>query len=108
MSQPIRLLEDEPLINALCTWVCWMATIVIFLMFIISAIMLLFLPEQLPIIHEGAKTYNVPSILGVWLFPVLALVINLSFIKQKRLSPINSIAFGIIAIIMTVFYINAL
>ena len=75
---------------------------------IISAIMLLFLPEQLPIIHEGAKTYNVPSILGVWLFPVLALVINLSFIKQKRLSPINSIAFGIIAIIMTVFYINAL
>ena len=81
---------------------------IIFLMFIISAIMLLFLPEQLPIIHEGAKTYNVPSILGVWLFPVLALVINLSFIKQKRLSPINSIAFGIIAIIMTVFYINAL
>ena len=77
---------------------------IIFLMFIISAIMLLFLP----IIHEGAKTYNVPSILGVWLFPVLALVINLSFIKQKRLSPINSIAFGIIAIIMTVFYINAL
>ena len=76
---------------------------IIFLMFIISAIMLLFLPEQLPIIHEGAKTYNVPSILGVWLFPVLALVINLSFIKQKRLSPINSIAFGIIAIIMTVF-----
>ena len=72
---------------------------IIFLMFIISAIMLLFLPEQLPIIHEGAKTYNVPSILGVWLFPVLALVINLS---------INSIAFGIIAIIMTVFYINAL
>lgn len=57
---------------------------IIFLMFIISAIMLLFLPEQLPIIHEGAKTYNVPSILGVWLFPVLALVINLSFIKQKK------------------------
>ena len=51
---------------------------IIFLMFIISAIMLLFLPEQLPIIHEGAKTYNVPSILGI------------------------------IAIIMTVFYINAL
>lgn len=35
MSQPIILLEDEPLINALCTWVCWMATMVIFLMFII-------------------------------------------------------------------------
>ena len=65
-------------------------------------------PRTITDYPRRAKTYNVPSILGVWLFPVLALVINLSFIKQKRLSPINSIAFGIIAIIMTVFYINAL
>lgn len=81
---------------------------IILLMFIISAIMLFFLPGQLPIIHEGAKTYNVPSVLGVWLFPVLALIINLSFIKQKRLSPINTVAFGIIAIIMIAFYISVL
>ncbi len=57
--------------------------LIIIVMFIISAIMLFFLPDQLPIIHEGTQTYNIPSVLGVWLFPVIALIINFSFIKQK-------------------------
>lgn len=81
---------------------------IIILMFIFSAIMLFFLPEQLPIIHEGNQTYNIPSTLGVWLFPVIGLIINFSFIKQKRLSPANSIAFGILAVIMIGFYITVL
>ena len=39
---------------------------IIFLMFIISAIMLLFLPEQLPIIHEGLRLimYQVSLVSG--------------------------------------------
>lgn len=81
---------------------------IILLMFLTSAIMLFFLPEQLPIIHEGSKIYNIPSYLGVWLFPVLSLIINLSLIKQKRLSPVNSIAFGIFAVVMLSFYISVL
>ncbi|AEY67390.1 hypothetical protein [Clostridium sp. BNL1100] len=76
------------------------------LMFIISAVMLLFLPEQIPILHEGAKNYNVPSILGVWLFPILGLVNNFSLIKQKRLGKFNSFVFVILCIIMTGYYIN--
>lgn len=76
------------------------------LMFIISAVMLIFLPEQIPILHEGAKNYNVPSILGVWLFPILGLVINFSLIKQKRLSKLNTIIFVILCIAMTVYYIS--
>lgn len=82
--------------------------LIIIVMFIISAIMLFFLPDQLPIINEGTQTYNIPSVLGVWLFPVIALIINFSFIKQKRLSPANSIAFGILAVIMVGFYITVL
>lgn len=79
---------------------------IIAVMFIISAVMLFFLPEQLPIIHEGAKTYNIPSILGVWLFPLIALIINISFIKQRRLSTANSVAFVILGGIMVGFYIT--
>lgn len=80
--------------------------IIIFLMFVVSAIMLLFLPSQLPILHNGGTEYPVPSVLGVWIIPVLALLINLSFIKQKRLSKINSIFFGIAFVAMTVYYIT--
>jgi hypothetical protein len=76
------------------------------LMFIISAVMLFFLPEQIPILHEGAKNYNVPSILGVWLFPILGLVINFTLIKQNRLGKLNTLIFAILCIIMTVYYIN--
>jgi hypothetical protein len=76
------------------------------LMFIISAVMLFFLPEQIPILHEGAKNYNVPSILGVWLFPILALVIIFSLIKQNRLSKLNTAIFGILCIAVTVYYIS--
>ena len=76
------------------------------LMFIISAIMLLFLPEQIPILHEGAKNYNVPRILGVWLFPILGLVINFSLIKQNRLGKFNTFVFVILCVIMTGYYIN--
>ena len=78
--------------------------LIIGIMFLISAIMLLFLPEQIPIIHQGDQYYNVPSILGVWLVPTIALLMNLSFIKQRRLSLLNSIVFIFLAIVMTFLY----
>lgn len=79
---------------------------IILLMFLVSGIMLLFLPEQIPILHNGATEYPIPTTLGVWLFPIIALVINISFIKQNRLSKMNSIIFAVLLVAMTAFYIS--
>lgn len=79
---------------------------IILLMFLVSGIMLFFLPEQMPILHNGATEYPIPTTLGVWLFPIVALIINISFIKQNRLSRMNSIIFAVLLVAMIVFYIG--
>ncbi len=79
---------------------------IVILMFITSGVMLFFLPEQLPILHNGSIEYPIPSYLGVWLLPMIALFINISFIKQNRLSKINSLMFGIAFIGMIIYYIT--
>ena len=65
-------------------------------MFLLSGIMLFFLPEQISILHTGDTYYPLPSVLAVWLLPIIALVINIGFIKQKRLSKMNSIVFAVL------------
>ena len=42
--------------------------IIVILMFLVSAIMLFFLPEKINILHNGDTYYPIPSILGIWLF----------------------------------------
>ncbi|MDE7177039.1 MAG: hypothetical protein K2O59_04425 [Lachnospiraceae bacterium] len=79
---------------------------IILFMFLVSGIMLFFLPEQIPILHNGAIEYPIPSALGVWLFPIIALIINISFIKQNRLSKINSIIFAVLLMVMIALYIS--
>ena len=58
--------------------------IIVILMFLVSAIMLFFLPEKINILHNGDTYYPIPSILGIWLVPVISLVLNFTFIKQKK------------------------
>ncbi len=79
---------------------------IILLMFLVSGIMIFFLPEQIPILHNGATEYPIPTTLGVWLFPIIALIINISFIKQNRLSKMNSIIFAVLLVVMIAFYIS--
>ncbi len=79
---------------------------IIFLMFLVSGIMLFFLPKQIPILHNGAAEYPIHTALGIWIFPLTALVINISFIKQNRLSKMNSIIFAVFLVAMTAFYIS--
>lgn len=43
----------------------------------------IFLPEKINILHNGDTYYPIPSILGIWLVPVISLVLNFTFIKQK-------------------------
>lgn len=79
---------------------------IILAMFLFSGIMLFFLPEEIPVLHNGTDNYLVPSTVGVWLLPVVASIINLSFIKQKRLSKINSMIFAVFLFLMIVYYIS--
>ena len=78
--------------------------IIVILMFLVSAIMLFFLPEKINILHNGDTYYPIPSILGIWL--VISLVLNFTFIKQKKLSSLNSIIMGLLLIGSTIYYIT--
>ena len=79
---------------------------IIILMFVVSAIMLFFLPSEIDILHSGDTNYPIPSVLGVWLVPIIALLLNFSFIKQKRLSSLNSIIMAILLVGSTVYYLT--
>lgn len=79
---------------------------VILLMFVLSGIMLLFLPEQISILHMGETYYPIPSVLGVWLFPIIALIVKLLFIRQNRLTKMNSGVFVILLAVMMFSYVN--
>ena len=79
---------------------------IIILMFVVSAIMLFFLPSEIDILHSGDTNYPIPSVLGVWLIPILAILLNFSFIKQKRLSSLNSILMAIFLVGSTVYYLT--
>lgn len=77
---------------------------IIILMFLVSAIMLFFLPEKINILHTGDTYYPIPSIIGVWLLPLISFVINISFIKQKRLSAINTGIMALLFLFSTGYY----
>lgn len=79
---------------------------IVLFMFLFSGIMTFFLPEEIPILHNGATEYPIPTMLGVWFFPIVALIINISFIKQNRLTKMNSIIFAVLLVVMIVFYIS--
>ena len=77
---------------------------IIILMFLVSAIMLFFLPSEIDILHSGDTNYPIPSVLGVWLVPIIGLLLNFSFIKQKRLSSLNSIIMALLLVGSTIYY----
>lgn len=79
---------------------------IILLTFVLSGIMLLFLPDQISILHTGDTYYPLPSVLAVWIFPLIALIINVGFIKQNRLSKMNTLVFVIFLVAMMVSYLT--
>lgn len=78
--------------------------LIVILMFLVSGIMLLFLPDEISILHSGDTYYPLPSVLAVWLFPVISLLVNVFLIKQKRLSKMNSAIFVLLFVVMTAAY----
>lgn len=79
---------------------------IILFMFVLSGVMLFFLPDQISILHTGDTYYPLPSVIAVWLFPVIALILNIGFIKQKRLFKMNSVVFAVLLVVMMVSYIS--
>ena len=77
---------------------------IIVLMFLCSAILL----PELSILHNGDTQYPLPSALAVWLLPLVALVLNVGFILQKRLSPMNTLVFVLLFFAMLGTYLSAL
>lgn len=58
--------------------------IIVILMFLVSAIMLFFLPEKINILHNGDTYYPIPSILGIWLVPVIFFGTEFYFYQAKK------------------------
>lgn len=81
---------------------------IVMLMFLCSAILLPFLPPELSILHNGDTQYPLPSAFAVWLLPLVALVLNVIFILQKRLSPMNTLVFVLLFVAMMGTYLSAL
>lgn len=74
------------------------------LMFVVSGIMLFILPAEISILQSGGTYYPIPSVLGVWLFPAISLLINMLLIKQKRLSKMNTAIFALLFVVMMAAY----
>lgn len=77
---------------------------IVILMFVVSGIMLFVLPPEISILQSGGTYYPIPSVLGVWLFPVISLLINMLLIKQKRLSKMNTVIFAFLFVVMMAAY----
>lgn len=78
--------------------------LIVIFMFMVSAIMLFFLPPEISILQSGGTYYPLPSVLAVWLFPIISLLVNVLLIKQKRLSKMNSIIFVLLFVVMMFAY----
>ena len=77
---------------------------IVILMFVVSGIMLFVLPPEISILQSGGTYYPIPSVLGVWLFPVISLLINMLLIKQKSLSKMNTVIFALLVVVMMAAY----
>lgn len=65
--------------------------IIIFL-YVFSAIMLVFLPKDMPMKWgaDGSVNYTLPSIIGVWVLPTIFLLLNFFPGKINRSSIVNT------------------
>lgn len=80
--------------------------VIVLLMFIISAVLLAFLPDAIPMQWQmdGTVSYTLPSYIGVWAIPIIGLAVNLSLIRQNRLSIASTVGIGILGAAMSGLY----
>ena len=68
--------------------------------------LLFFLPETIPVLHQGSKAIYVPSIIGVFRPPAEIIIMELTFAVQKRINKFNTFLLGIIAIGSFAYYVS--
>lgn len=80
---------------------------VIIIMFLFAAIMLPFLPKEIPMqwSFDGTVSYTLPKILGVWLFPLIGLLLNLRLMMKKNINLQNTILLSLFGVIMVGVYL---
>lgn len=67
---------------------------------------LFFLPDVIPVLHQGSKQIYIPKLVGVFIPPVILVCIEFTFVLQKRINKVNTIILGIISIVSLVYYIG--
>lgn len=84
--------------------------ILIIFMYIFSAIMLLFLPKDMPMQWgaDGSVNYTLPSIIGVWVAPTIMLLVNLSLKKREKINMINTGVYAFVTFIYVFIYVKIL
>ena len=82
--------------------------LIIILLFIFSGVMLKFVPSEIPMQWnaDGSVNYSLPSIIGIWLGPVILLVVNLSLTKQKRINILNTAVIVCVSIVIAGLYLS--
>lgn len=81
--------------------------LIIILLFIFSGVMLKFIPADMPMQwgQNGSVNYTLPSIIGVWIAPIILFVVNLSFKSQKKINVLNTIILVTVSIAIACLYI---
>lgn len=61
--------------------------------FIINAILLYFLPKEIPMqwANDGSVSYTLPSIIGVWIIPCILLIISIQYYSKRKTNIISSL-----------------
>lgn len=82
--------------------------IIIAFLYCFSAIILIFLPQDMPMqwSFDGSVNYTLPSIMGVWVIPTIILLTNFTLIKRKRVNLINTSVLLFASIIYIFIYIK--
>lgn len=80
---------------------------IIIALFVFSAIMLRYLPKEIPMQwnSDGSVNYSLPSVIGVWMPPAIMLVVNFFMIKQERINVITTGAYLIAFLLVVIYYI---
>lgn len=79
---------------------------IILLSFVAFVTLYFFLPEEIPVLHEGDKLIYIPSILGVLLAPVILAVIHFTLAIQKRVNKLSSILLGGLSVGVFIYYLT--
>jgi len=67
-----------------------------------------YLPSTIPIMHQGAKDIYVAKEVGIWMLPIVSIILNVILYIQKRINVISSLVMAALAIFTVYTYVAML